>query len=172
MTDESVNVKHGNPFTAAFQGTLGKGCGCITLVILFFVFIGIMAASGSKKTVTTNVVVTETKTTVKSTPIVVNAKTLVGEFDKNKLVAQDKYTGKIVQITAVVNNISGGDFGDYYLSLEPGNEEYYFGTTIQAFFKDKTELTSLTKGQSVTVVGIMNDMSLGTVIMKDCNVVK
>lgn len=105
-------------------------------------------------------------------PMVVDATTLVGEYDKNKLSAQDKYTGKIVQTTAFINNISSDVLGSYYLSLNPSSDQYYFGTSIQCYFKDKSALTSLSKGQSVTVNGTMQDMSLGIVEMKDCSLIK
>ena len=104
--------------------------------------------------------------------IVIDAKTLVGEYDKNKLTAQDKYTGKLVQTTAYINNISSDITGNYFLSLNPTNDQYYFGTTIQCFFADKSQLTSLEKTQKVMIQGTMQDMSLGIVEMKDCSIVK
>lgn len=114
----------------------------------------------------------QTQPTATPAPMVVDATTLVGEYDKNKLSAQDKYTGKIVQTTAFINNISSDVLGSYYLSLNPSSDQYYFGTSIQCYFKDKSALTSLAKGQSVTVSGTMQDMSLGIVEMKDCSLIK
>ena len=154
----------------------------ILTVLLILFIIGMISSAGSKKegsatsksgsatSETSSSIQTEAKPT--AAPEVVEAKALVGEFDKNKLAAQEKYTGKIVQTTAVVKNISGGSFGDYYLSLAPTSEQYYFGTTIQCFFKDKKELTALANGQSVTVMGTMQDMSIGIVEIKDCSLIK
>lgn len=107
-----------------------------------------------------------------ATAIVVEATDLVGEYDKNKLAAQDKYTGKLVQTTGYIKNISNDFSGNYYLALDPVKKDYYFGTTLQCFFKDKSELTSLENGQSVTVQGKMDDMSIGTVILKECQLIK
>lgn len=104
--------------------------------------------------------------------IVVDAADLVGEYDKNKLAAQDKYTGKLVQTKGYIKNISNDFSGNYYLALDPVKKDYYFGTTLQCFFKDKSELTSLENGQSVTVQGKMDDMSIGTVILKECTLIK
>jgi|SRR3989339_1116258 len=153
----------------------------LTAILILFV-IGMISSVGGKKGTTTtkttgnttSKVTDNTQPEVKPTSvsIIVEAKALVEEYDKNKLSAQEKYTGKIIQTTAVIKNISGGGIGDYYLSLDPSNEQYYFGTTIQCLFKDKGELTSLAKGQTVTVAGTMKDMSIGTVLMKDCNLVK
>ena len=157
----------------------------ILTVLLVLFIIGMISSAGSKKGGSTSTNSTPDATTSESSssaaqaevkptvaPTLIDAKTLVGEFDKNKLAAQEKYTGKVVQTTAYIKNISGGDFGDYYLSLEPSNEQYYFGTTIQCFFKDKKELTTLANGQSVTVIGTMQDMSIGIVEIKDCRLVK
>jgi len=108
-------------------------------------------------------------------PTVVDAATLVAEYDKNKISAEGKYTGKTVETTGYIKNISDDITGKYYLSLNPSNEQYYFGTTITCYFADKSaksEITTLENGQSVTVQGKMADMSLGIVVMNDCKVVK
>ena len=153
----------------------------ILTAILVLVVFGIIggAASGGSKTTTSNGTPnaqtnaqTEQPTTVQVAPIIVDAITLVAEYDKNKLSAQDKYTGKTVQTTGFISNISQDITGNYYLALEPTNEQYYVGTTMQCYFKDKSVLTSLSKGQSVTVKGTMHDMSLGIVQMQDCSLVK
>lgn len=151
--------------------------------LLVLIVIGIIgaAAGGNKGTSTTNSTSennTNTQTAsapttaVKPTPIVIDATTLVGEYDKNKLSAQDKYTGKVVQTTGYIKNISNDITGEYYLSLNPNNDQYYFGTTISCYFKDKSQLTPLSNGQSVTIMGTMQDMSLGIVDMQDCSLVK
>ncbi len=115
---------------------------------------------------------TQTTPIAQITPMIMDATALVGEYDKNKLAAQDKYTGKVIQTTAFISNISSDITGSYYLSLNPNNDQYYSGTTIQCYFNDKNELTSLSNGQSITVKGLMQDMSLGIVEMKDCSLVK
>src|SRR5437016_6088250 len=58
-----------------------------------------------------------TQPAIKQAPMVVDAIALIGEYDKNKLAAQDKYTGKTVQTTAIIDNISSDITGSYYLSL-------------------------------------------------------
>lgn len=152
----------------------------ILTVILILIMFGMMGgiANSDKSGSTTSTKTggnSQNNTTTQPTQqpaIVVDAKTLVGEFDKNKLSADEKYKGKLVQTTAYISNISGGDFGDYYLVLKPSSDQYYFGTNIQAFFKDKTALTSLSKEQKVTIQGTMGEMSIGQVIMKDCSIIK
>lgn len=154
-----------------------------TLVVLVIIIAAAISSSKSG-TVTTNPPTADSSTvsnqssTPQSTiepkidPIIVEASELVGEYDKNKLAAQDKYTGKLVQITGYIKNISNDILNNYYLALDPVKKEYYFGTTIQCYFEDKSELTTLENGQSVTVQGTMDDMSVGTVILKECQLTK
>ncbi len=155
--------------------------GIVALIIIFGV---IGAVSGSKSTPSTSssnsssnsnaneVTQQAAQPTAQSAPTIVDATALVGEYDKNKLAAQDKYTGKRLQFTAFIDNISSDITGSYYLSLKPSNDQYYTGTTIQCYFANKSQLTSLANGQSVTVSGTAQDMSLGIVELKDCSVVK
>lgn len=106
------------------------------------------------------------------TPQVIDATALVKEFDKNKLAANDKYKGKLVQTTGYIKNISNDVAGNFFLSLNPSSEKYYMGTTLACYFKDKAELTLLSNGESVTVQGTMKEMSLGLVVIENCKVVK
>lgn len=108
------------------------------------------------------------------TPIVVSSRDLVEAYDKNKLAAQEQYTGKAVQTTAYIDNISTDVTGNYYLSLRPTSDKYYFGTDISCYFADKSqkaEILALENEQSVTVQGKMADMSLGIVVINDCQIV-
>lgn len=151
----------------------------ILAVIVIVIIIGI-ASSGSKSTTSTDTSSSSNTSNnnqaaiakPSSAPTVIDATSLVAEYDKNKLAAQDKYTGKVVQTTAYIKNISNDITGSYYLSLEPTSGQTYFGTTIQCYFKDKNQLTSLSNSQSITVSGTMQEMSLGIVAMKDCQVIK
>jgi hypothetical protein len=157
----------------------------ILTVILALILIGIIggAVGGNKNNSSPQPTQTANNTQAQNNPqvtpqatqqpTIVDATTLIGEFDKNKLAANDKYTGKLVQTTGYISNISGGDLGgDYYIVINPSAGQDYFGTDIQAFFKDKTVLTTLSNGDKVTVQGTMGDMTLGSVVINDCSVVK
>lgn len=155
---------------------VGKGCLILIGVVVVLGIIGaIIGNKGSNRTTASQSGSQQSaqgSPTPQPTPIVVDAATLVGEYDKNKLAAQDKYTGKTVQTTGYIKNISNDITGKYYLSLNPNNDQYYFGTTIACYFNDKAGLTALSNGQSVTVLGTMQDMSIGIVDMQDCQLVK
>lgn len=146
----------------------------VLVVIVVLVFIGAVGGSGTG-TNKNESASTGTDRVEQAKPMEVDASVLVADYDKNKIAAQDKYTGKVVQTTGFIKNISNDVTGNYYLSLNPNNEEYYFGTTIACYFADesaKSEITQLENGQSVTVQGKMADMSLGIVVMNDCKIVK
>lgn len=114
----------------------------------------------------------EVKEETPAVPEVIEASVLIADYDANKLAADEKYKDKYVQTTAFIKNISSDIVGQYYLSLNPVSDEYYFGTSLQCYFKDKDELTSLTNGSEVTVKGTMDEMSIGSIMIKDCAVVK
>lgn len=102
----------------------------------------------------------------------VTAKQIVDDYDKNKLAADDKYKNKPVEFAAKVKNISTDIVGSPYLSLEPATaDQYYFGTTLKCSFKTTDELKSLENGKTYTMRGIINEMSLGIVDVKDCSIV-
>lgn len=148
----------------------------LTVILALFVIGMIGSANGGTKTDTTTKSTNSESPEVTQQPteeaITIDAKVLVGEYDKNKLAAQDKYTGKTIKTTAFIKNISSDILGSYFLSLNPVNDQYYFGTSIQCYFETKDQLTSLENGQKVTVQGKMQDMSIGIVQMKECSVVK
>ncbi|MHB9052876.1 MAG: OB-fold protein [Thermoleophilia bacterium] len=111
-------------------------------------------------------------------PMKVDATAFVGEFDANKISAQDKYKDKYIQTTGFVKNISGGDVGGLYAVLDPSQGRVesgitvpYFGTNMQCYL-EKADASGLTNGQQVTVKGQVEDMSIGSVQLKNCSVVK
>ncbi|HUD44475.1 MAG TPA: hypothetical protein VMR41_02965 [Patescibacteria group bacterium] len=156
----------------------------ITTVLVVFVVLVVLGMIGSKSennssTTTTsgtsNSAGNSNQTVQQTAPTVVDATALVAAYDKNKIAAQDQYTGKTVQTTGYISNISDDITGNYYLSLNPSNDQYYMGTSISCYFADKSaksEITSLQNGQSVTVQGTMADMSIGIVVINDCKVVQ
>lgn len=103
--------------------------------------------------------------------VVVDITEFVEEFDKNQLAAEDTYEGKTVEFTGYVGNISEDIMGSYYVIVNPTDEDYYFGTAVQCFFKDKSALTSLENGQQVTLKGNF-DTQLMNVMLKKCEVLE
>jgi type II secretory pathway pseudopilin PulG len=179
--DVKAEVKHGNPFTSAFKGTLGKGCGCITLVIIGLIALGVIAglgSSSSKKEETTQQqasnVTEEASQQVQEEQagdIEVNLSSFVGEFDDNQLAAETKYEDRWIKFTGYIDNISEGIMGEYYVIVQPSAEEYYLGTSVQCYFDTKEALLNLKNGQRVTLRGKV-DTQVMNVLVKSCEVVE
>lgn len=103
----------------------------------------------------------------------VSTESFIAEFDNNQLAAEGKYVDKWIEFTARIKNISEDIVGTPFLSLEPaGADEYYFGTTIKCDFKDKSALTSLGNGQTITLQGKVDTQSLGIISIENCKVVQ
>lgn len=103
-------------------------------------------------------------------PIVVDATVLVKEFDTNKINAQDKYNGKVVQTAGFVTNISSA-LDNFYIQLKPSSDPYYIGTSFQCYVS-KEDAASVANGQQVAVKGTVDDAMATLIQMKDCSVVK
>lgn len=147
------------------------------VVIIGIIVIGALIGSGSEDSVNTssesNQVSTESQSSeveVQPEVMTVDSSEFVAEFDKNQLAAEEKYEGKWIETTGYIENISEDITGSPFLSIKPTAEEVYFGTSIQCFFNDTSQLTSLENGQEVTVKGQVNTQ-VANILVKDCSVV-
>jgi len=153
----------------------------IGIVFVVLVIISLIGGSDSNKnksqtsSETSNTTKAETKPTPEEKPISptdIAMADLIADFDKNQLSAEETYKDKLIQTTGYISNISEDIIGNPFLSLKPTTEEYYFGTTVQCLFKEKSELTSLENGQQVTVTGTVKTQSLGIISVDGCKVVE
>lgn len=103
-------------------------------------------------------------------PMKVEAATLVSEFDANKINAQDKYNGKYVQTSGYITNVSSA-MDNYYIQFKHSNDPLYLGTSFQCYVS-KEDASAVTNGQSVTVKGRVEDVTMTLIQLKDCSVVK
>lgn len=164
--NENINVKHSNPFMSAFSGTIGKGCGCVALVIILFVVIGILGAIGSKKQTNTNIentTITETTTlppAITPTPAEPLKLTGVGKKATNLFTLEKglrrftmNYRGTsnfIVKLLDENGNAAGGSFGfDSLIANEIGNFE---GSKAVKMEKTGNYLLDITGEGSWTIV--------------------
>jgi tetratricopeptide (TPR) repeat protein len=108
---------------------------------------------------------------VESNSVIIAAE-LIGEYDNNYLAADKKYKGMFIQTTGVINDIGEAFGGIPYITLQPYYGEDYSGTLIQCCFTKTEDLTSLSKGQSITVQGVLGAMTLGIVEMEDCKIIR
>ena len=95
--------------------------------------------------------------------LMVNSKTLYNAFSDNEIAADEKYKGKIIQVSGSIRDIGKDLMDDAYITLV-GDE--FFGD-VQCFFPDKTDLVDVKKGQRVTVIGYCDGLFLN-VLLKNC----
>ena len=101
--------------------------------------------------------------------LTVSAVTLYNEYEANQVAADEKYKNKLVEITGVVDTIGKDIVDTPYISfyIKP-----YQITTVQCMFSDKESapLSSISKGQKLTVRGTVSGGTIGQVLVTHCKV--
>ena len=88
---------------------------------------------------------------------------LYKEYNANEIAADEKYKGKIIEVTGVIRDIGNDIMDNAYITLV-GNE--YFGD-IQCYFNEKSVVASLSKGKRITVMGSCSGLMMN-VHLNDC----
>ena len=102
---------------------------------------------------------------------VLNLSAFIADFDSNQLAAESKYGGNYVQLAGYVGNISQDILANYFVTLQPTNDEYYFGTHVQCFFDNKDSLIAIANGEYITVKGTVESQNLGIISLEHCEIV-
>lgn len=108
---------------------------------------------------------TETEILAYTPAISVSARELYADYEANGVAADEKYKGKVLRVTGVVNNIDRDVLDKIYVTLS-GND--YYGD-IQCFFAENHVQTAaqLSKGQTITVKGKC-DGKMMNVLLRGC----
>jgi hypothetical protein len=99
------------------------------------------------------------------------ARELFQAYDQNEVAADEKYEGKVLEISGRVDDI-GKDITDtIYVTLDGGGEYGIF--SVQCFFADthSGDAAKLSKGDAITVKGLCNGM-IGNVSVRGCSIVR
>jgi hypothetical protein len=146
----------------------------LTLSLAFILSMFMQSCGGDKSSSTsTKSIGSEAKEeeaaaeTPKQADIVISAPQLYKDYEANGVAADQKYKGKLVEVSGTVDNIDKDILDEIYVTLK-GDE--YFGS-VQCYFADEfTDQTAkLTKGQKLTVIGTC-DGKIMNVLMKDCSI--
>ena len=101
------------------------------------------------------------KVTFDSNPsITISASKLYKEYNENEIAADEKYKGKIIEVTGVIRDIGNDIMDNAYITLV-GNE--YFGD-IQCYFNEKSVVAKLSKGKRITVIGSCSGLMINVQI--------
>ena len=112
---------------------------------------------------------TEARAAAASTVTQVMAKDLLDAYEANQFAANQKYEGRILEITGTIESF-GNIFGINYLVLSDGSRRL---EGIQCYFSDKhaNQLAALQKGQTVIVRGQVDGYYVINVGVSGCTVV-
>ncbi len=131
----------------------------IVIIVIVFLFVCMlsMCADESKTTPST--------TTPTAVPEIlkINAIDLANTYKANEINADKLYKGRMVEMTGVVYDISDM-LGSQSITIE--GQDY---NNVLCFFKpnQKDKLGTLQKGQTITLIGVVDGYSLMTVV-KNC----
>lgn len=101
-------------------------------------------------------------------PVAVTAATIIKEFEENELAADSKYKDKSLKVTGVVEKIDADLFdGDKYI-LQLGAGTDFEIVTVNCNDMSTDELSTINKGDKVTVIGEFDDGGDLGVEVSDC----
>lgn len=114
---------------------------------------------------------TEKKAEKKKAPAAVKVKAtdLIKAFEENEFAADEKYKDKTLEISGVVNKVETEllDGDSYYLQIGGGGD--FELLTVNCHDISKDELSKVSTGQPVTVIGEFDDGGSLGVEVKDCH---
>jgi len=99
----------------------------------------------------------------------VSAYSLYNEFDNNKIAAKEKYTGKIVRVSGIIESIKESFWGTPYVALKADD---WGLTTVDCYFSrdDASLLAGLSSGQSIIIKGTCKEGGTLYVEVEDCSI--
>lgn len=94
-------------------------------------------------------------------------------YNENQLSYSKKYNGKKVRITSTIHDMSVNPFdsSEWKIVLESGYSDFLSGTIdciLSSDGKDKSE--SYKKGDTITIVGVVDDSSPFNATLKSCDI--
>jgi hypothetical protein len=160
------------PFIFAWA-TLSKGRSLRAKIIAFgWLAFCVWAIATSDKPRSTDQGASNYAPPVTATPKAVEARyvdiaQLIADYKGNEVAADNKYKGKMVQVTGIVGDIKKDFTDNLYVTLGTGSRSEF--RSVQAFFDDSMngQLSELSKGQTLTVVCRVQGLMMN-VLAKDC----
>jgi len=100
----------------------------------------------------------------------VEAKKILKEFEENEAAADAKYDGKTLQVSGVVDKVDTEMWDDEQYAIRVGAGSDFEFITVNCNDQSQSDVTSIKKGQDITVVGKFDDGGDLGVELKDCKV--
>ena len=102
-------------------------------------------------------------------PVKVSAVDLYNAYQNNSIAADEKYKDKLLEVKGAVVTIGKDILGTKFIALKTPN----LVNVVQCMVKDSDseKLTSLNKGDIVSVIGTTKGATLGNIILYDCKTI-
>jgi enamine deaminase RidA (YjgF/YER057c/UK114 family) len=92
------------------------------------------------------------------------------DYSENEVAADEKYKGKIIEISGKISSIDNGTFDDEMI-IKLSDGQYDFSGPICYMEKSEREkVLALKKGASVTLIGEGNSATIGSPMLKNCTI--
>ena len=100
-----------------------------------------------------------------SPEITISAQQLVSAYEANEIAADEKYNGKVIQVSGVVEEIGKDIMDSIYVTLTSGDDSVW--SSVHCSFADshKSAAAGLSKGQSVTIKGKCDGLMMNVLII-------
>ena len=147
-----------------------SGIGFVCLMSLIII---LAINTGSSKP-TANKATSPTATPNTQAVIAVSAYQLAGDYHANEVSADNKYKNNLLEISGTIDSIGKDILGYPFITLSNGSDSISLNDVECSF--DQTDsnnsaLSSLSKGQKITLEGTGSGMTLTQVMVKNCSVV-
>ena len=126
--------------------------------LLFFISIAFASLEDFESLDESTNITSDTKPSLK-----VSAVKLYNDYNANEIAADEKYKGKIIEVTGIIRDIGNDIMDNAYITLVG---DQYFGD-IQCYFSEKSVVASLSKGKRITVMGNCSGLMMN-VHLNDC----
>ncbi len=98
----------------------------------------------------------------------VTSANLAKEYSENEVAADEKYKGKIIEISGKVYNIDNGIFDNEMIVKLTDGQYDFNGPMCYMKESEKAKVLVFKKGQQVTLIGTGNSATIGSPMLKDC----
>lgn len=108
------------------------------------------------------------KETPKEEVIKISAVDILAEYEANEVAATEKYKGKMLEISGVIDDFGKDILDKTYLTISDGKE--FSTNSVQLYFDDSenSKVAELKKGDSVVIVGRCGDFSVFNLAVNNC----
>lgn len=148
------------------------------ILIGIFIILGTIASGGENKSDKNNTAESNQEEKVaeestapeapKTPEVTVTSPVLAKAYKDNEVAADQKYKGKLIEISGKVTGVDNGTF-DNEIIVKLSDGEYDF-TGPMCYMKpsEHDKVINYSKGQQVTLIGTGNSATIGSPMLKDC----